>query len=68
MGTQNLLSGLNGDLTQERATYMIFLGFSGAGPLSARWVSISPERVLAAVLSSPVHYEPLGIDTQLVAV
>jgi dienelactone hydrolase len=42
---------------------LIFLGFSGAGPLSARLVGSSPKRVLAAILSSPGHYEPLGIDT-----
>jgi dienelactone hydrolase len=42
---------------------LIFLGFSGAGPLSARLVGSSPKRVLAAILSSPAHYEPLGIDT-----
>jgi dienelactone hydrolase len=42
---------------------LIFLGFSGAGPLCARLVGSSPDRVLAAVLSSPGHYEPLGIDT-----
>jgi dienelactone hydrolase len=42
---------------------LIFLGFSGAGPLSARLVGSFPNRVLAAVLSSPGHYEPLGIDT-----
>ena len=42
---------------------LIFLGFSGAGPLSARLVGFNPNRVLAAVLSSPGHYEPLGIDT-----
>jgi hypothetical protein len=42
---------------------LIFLGFSGAGPLSARLVGSFPKRVLAAILSSPGHYEPLGIDT-----
>ena len=42
---------------------LIFLGFSGAGPLCARLVGSSPERALAAVLSSPGHYEPMGIDT-----
>ncbi len=42
---------------------LIFLGFSGAGPLSARLVGSAPKRVLAAILSSPGHYEPLGIDT-----
>jgi len=42
---------------------LIFLGFSGAGPLCARLVGSVHNRVLAAVLSSPGHYEPLGIDT-----
>lgn len=42
---------------------LIFLGFSGAGPLSARFVASYPNRVLAAVLSSTGHYEPLGLDT-----
>jgi dienelactone hydrolase len=42
---------------------LIFLGFSGAGPLSARLVGSSPKRVLAAILSSPGHYDPLGMDT-----
>ena len=42
---------------------LIFLGFSGAGPLSARLVGFIPKRSLAAVLSSPGHYEPFGIDT-----
>jgi dienelactone hydrolase len=42
---------------------LIFLGFSGAGPLCARLVGSYPKRVLAAILSSPGHYEPLGIDT-----
>jgi dienelactone hydrolase len=42
---------------------LIFLGFSGAGPLSARLVAFAPDRTLAAVLSSPGHYDPLGIDT-----
>ncbi len=41
----------------------IFLGFSGAGPLCARLVASAPDRSIAAVLSAPGHYEPLGIDT-----
>jgi len=45
------------------ASRLIFLGFSGAGPLCARLVDSVPDRVLAAILSSPGHYEPLGIDT-----
>jgi len=42
---------------------LIFLGFSGAGPLSARLVNFVPDRALAAILSSPGHFEPVGIDT-----
>jgi dienelactone hydrolase len=45
------------------STKLIFLGFSGAGPLCARLVGSAPDRALAAILSSPGHYEPLGIDT-----
>lgn len=44
-------------------TRLIFLGFSGAGPLSARLVAYFVNRTLAAVLSAPGHYEPLGMDT-----
>jgi dienelactone hydrolase len=42
---------------------LIFLGFSGAGPLSARLAASYPKHVLAAILSAPGHYEPLGINT-----
>lgn len=42
---------------------LIFLGFSGAGPLSARLVGYAPDRTIAAILSAPGHFEPLGIDT-----
>ena len=42
---------------------LILLGFSGAGSLCARLVEFAPERVFAATLSSPGHYEPLGMDT-----
>lgn len=42
---------------------LIFLGFSGAGALSARLAGFLPDRTLAAILSSPGHYEPVGIDT-----
>lgn len=42
---------------------LIFLGFSGAGSLCARLVGSLPNRALAAILSAPGHYEPLGIDT-----
>jgi dienelactone hydrolase len=44
-------------------TRLIFLGFSGAGPLSARLVAYFGSRTLAAVLSAPGHYESMGIDT-----
>lgn len=42
---------------------LIYLGFSGAGPLSARLVGMNPSRTVAAILSAPGHYEPMGIDT-----
>jgi dienelactone hydrolase len=42
---------------------LIFLGFSGAGPLSARLVGYAPDRAIAAILSAPGHFDPLGIDT-----
>lgn len=42
---------------------LIFLGFSGAGPLSARFVGLVPDRVIAVILSAPGHYEPNGINT-----
>ncbi len=48
-------------------TDLIFLGFSGAGPLCARLVASNPDRSIAAVLSAPGHYEPLGIDTVIVS-
>lgn len=41
----------------------ILLGFSGAGPLSARFVNAYPQRTLAAILSAPGHFSPQGIDT-----
>ena len=44
-------------------TNLIFLGFSGAGPLSARLAASAPDRSIAAILSAPGHFEPLGIDT-----
>jgi dienelactone hydrolase len=51
---------------RELANAKVFLlGFSGAGSLSARMVSFAPSRVVAAILSSPGHYEPMGIDTVL---
>jgi pimeloyl-ACP methyl ester carboxylesterase len=42
---------------------LILLGFSGAGPLSARLIGDYPQRVIAAVLSAPGHEPPDGIDT-----
>jgi dienelactone hydrolase len=42
---------------------LILLGFSGAGPLSARLIGEYPQRVLAGILSAPGHYQPEGIDT-----
>ena len=42
---------------------LIRLGFSGVGPLCTRIVSSAPSRIVAAILSSPEHYEPYGIDT-----
>ena len=45
------------------ASDLIFLGFSGAGPLCARLVGAAPNRAIAAILSAPGHFEPLGIDT-----
>ncbi len=54
------------ELTGHRelsTTPLIYLGFSGAGPLCARLVARAPERALAAILSAPGHYPPFGIDT-----
>jgi hypothetical protein len=42
---------------------LIFMGFSGAGPLCARLVALLPDRTVAAILSSSGHYDPVGIDT-----
>jgi dienelactone hydrolase len=42
---------------------LILLGFSGAGSLCARLVGYQPGRVIAAILSAPGYFEPLGIDT-----
>lgn len=44
---------------------LILLGFSGAGPLSARLIGEYPQRVLAGILSAPGHYQQDGIDTVL---
>ena len=42
---------------------LILLGLSGTGSLCARMVEFAPSRVVAAILSSPGHYVPLGMDT-----
>lgn len=42
---------------------LILLGFSGAGSLCARMVGFASDRVVAAILSAPGHFEPQGIDT-----
>jgi hypothetical protein len=55
-----------GQITGHREladTKLIFLAFSGAGPLSARFVGSVPDRVIAAILSAPGHHDPYGIDT-----
>ena len=50
----------HGELAKAK---LIFLGFSGAGCLSARLAASVPEKTIAAILSAPGHYDPLGIDT-----
>jgi hypothetical protein len=40
---------------------LILMGFSGAGPLSGRFIGEYPDRVLAGILSAPGHYAPQGI-------
>lgn len=46
-----------------RSAPFILLGFSGAGTLSAHLVNAYPQRTIAAVLSAPGHFAPMGIDT-----
>jgi len=41
----------------------ILLGFSGTGSLVGRLAAFSPNRVLAAIPTSPGHFDPLGMDT-----
>jgi len=41
---------------------VILLGFSGTGALFAHFVGFSPERVVAAILANPGHYDPVGMD------
>src|SRR5260370_18610490 len=44
-------------------TKLIFLVFSGAGSLIARLVGFLPDRTLAAHVSCPDHFAPMGIET-----
>jgi len=55
-------AGMTGHTELSNAN-LIFLGFSGAGPLSARLIAMYPRRVIAGILSSPGHFRPDGIDT-----
>jgi pimeloyl-ACP methyl ester carboxylesterase len=41
---------------------LILLGFSGTGALFAHFVGYAPDRVVAAILAAPGHYDPVGID------
>lgn len=41
---------------------LIFLGFSGTGPLSARLIDMYSKRTIAGILSSPGHFSPNGIN------
>jgi pimeloyl-ACP methyl ester carboxylesterase len=41
---------------------LILLGFSGTGALFAHFVGYSPDRVVAAILADPGHYDPVGMD------
>ena len=42
---------------------VILLGFSGTGSLVGRFSEYAPDRLLAAIASSPGHFDPLGVDT-----
>ena len=42
---------------------LILLGFSGAGPLTGRFIAEYPNRILAGILSAPGHFPPQGINT-----
>jgi hypothetical protein len=42
---------------------LILLGFSGAGPLTGRFIAEYPNRIVAGVLSAPGHFSPWSIDT-----
>jgi hypothetical protein len=41
---------------------LIVLGFSGTGAYFAHFVAYAPDRVLAAVLTNPGHYDPDNVD------
>jgi hypothetical protein len=41
---------------------LILLGFSGTGALFAHFVGYAPDRVVAAIIADPGHYDPVGID------
>jgi pimeloyl-ACP methyl ester carboxylesterase len=41
---------------------IVLLGFSGTSALFAHFVGYAPDRVVAAVLANPAHYDPVGID------
>ena len=43
-------------------TKLILLGFSGTGALFAHFVGFAPDRVVAAIVTDPGHYDPVGID------
>ena len=42
---------------------LVLLGFSGTGALFAHFVEYAPNRVIAAVLVHPAHYEPMSLDS-----
>jgi pimeloyl-ACP methyl ester carboxylesterase len=42
---------------------LLLLGFSGAGPLTGRFIAEYPNRIIAGVLSAPGHFPPQGINT-----
>jgi dienelactone hydrolase len=45
-----------------RSAKLILLGFSGTGALFAHFVGFAPDRVVAAILANPGHYDPVGMD------
>jgi pimeloyl-ACP methyl ester carboxylesterase len=42
---------------------LVLLGFSGTGALFAHFEEYAPNRVIAAVLVHPAHYEPMALDS-----